>query len=636
MPSLVPVSNNSRTTVPTNGGGNGYGSNQMGNYFNSTYNAYGYGIPQPPGTGHPGVDDIKRIDMSLKSGIESEVRWALSSLTRMTIHQAINLETDPFVGHELIKYFIKPYQLIHEKKPELVTQDIMTFSLDSLLTLRNLSQDLVNQQWLSQVTSFKKSLVESVKFLSNWFYHPQGREAGDKLYKFDSQFAEALNYLVDLLEPLTCYYINNGKNDPLFNILLHTLVNTTDKNLFVNLLKCLSHLLIVWDKTAKGNEDGEDFDQHEDELVQDDDNNNTRSTNNCIDAITESQLETIVNTLLVADNEMNNAVLEFLKMYLFSEALHEKYSSSVKDSQKHRLRKLLQINTSMANFNTIMKSLPILLVSNLPLNDPVTDAKIPKLNLTKRSQYSGVPTVAPELTPELYKIIIGFPEPIRASTWLHCCYEPTGTEQGEVTQISIWKAYENQFQEVWKLNPNGELNNSYKPLLVAVDFIKNVTKAFPYAEAKVITLPPVDGEEGSKKKFVIKGIQPRQFPVKTGNYEALKPMTDTAVDTGDENLPVGHIDAKKFQNYLSSTTDTILYSDGNNKISKEIWNSINESSHDIIEYIISEVLDASNLDSKESNIFRLYNGYWLPELVYANPSLIEKGIIDANWLKYLL
>ena len=29
------------------------------------------------------------------------------------------------------------------------------------------------------------------------------------------------------------------------------------------------------------------------------------------------------------------------------------------------------------------------------------------------------------------------------------------TEQAEVTQISIWKAYETQFQEIWKPNDRG-------------------------------------------------------------------------------------------------------------------------------------------------------------------------------------
>lgn len=634
MPSLAPITTNSRVTVSLNGS---TPTTVPGNYYGSQFNSYGYGANQNPGNGHQGVDDLRRIIMSLKSGLESEVAWSLSLLTRYTIQPSISLEGDPFLGHELIKYFIIPYQLLAEKKYDLINQNIMTYSLDSLLTLRNLSQDLSNQQWLSQIPSFKKSLIELLKFLANWFYHPQGKEV-TSLMKYDNQFLEALNYLVDLLEPLTCYYIDNSKTDLLFHLLLNTLVVTPDKNLFVGILKCLSHLLIVWDRNSQTNEDGVDIDgrHHDDELEQDEDDVN--STNNCIDSITDSQLETITNTLLVGDNEINNAVLEFLKMYLFSEALHEKYPSSVKDSQKHRLRKLLQLSSSRGSFNTLMKQLPLLVVSNLPLNEPIESKQAPSLNLTKRSKYSGMPIAPPALTDELFRIIVLFPEPMRASTWLHCCYEPTTTEQGEVTQISIWKAYESQFQEVWKPNAEGVFQQKYKPLLTAVDFIKNVTKAFPYAEAKVISLPPSNGEQTPSKKFIIRGIQPRQFPVSIdiGNYDALKPMSDVAVDTGDESLPIGHIDTNKFQQILSTAVDTILFTDANNKISKETLNLINASSHDLLEYIILEVLDGSTLESKENAVFRLYNSYWLPDLVYANPSLIEQEIIDPNWIKYLL
>ena len=106
---------------------------------------------------------------------------------------------------------------------------------------------------------------------------------------------------MDLLEPLTCYYIDNSKNDALFNILLNTLMITTDRNLFINILKCISHLLIIWDKgaKAKAEEDGNGDDEDED-LAQEEEEE-VKLTNNCIDSISDSQLETIINTLLIAD-----------------------------------------------------------------------------------------------------------------------------------------------------------------------------------------------------------------------------------------------------------------------------------------------------------------------------------------------
>ena len=630
MSQLNPISVSSRNFVNASGG------NELNGYGNS-FNGYGY--VAPIGYNHRGAEDVDRIKMSLKSGIDSEIRWALSTLTRVSLHPSFVLENQEFVGHELIKYFLKPYQLIVEKKAKKVTQDILVLSLDALLTLRNLVQDLANQQWLSQIKNFKKNITEALRFLTNWFFHNNGHYY--QLQQFDNQFKEALGYLVDLIEPLSCYYIDNTKNDSLFQILLNTSILTTDKSLFVNIVRCLSHLLIIRDKSLKVEEEVDVAGNAEDDTKE-----LERTPNNCIDSIKDSHLEIFVNQLLISDNELNAAVLEFLKLYLTSKALHPEYPNSVKDSQLFRLQYLLQVNTSRATFNTIIKQLPLLIVSNLPLNEPSNIKPITQLNLTKRSLYSGVPTTLPELSEELYSIIVRFPEPLRATTWLRCCYEPYFPHQttdeenaevipGEVTQISLWKAYEKQFQEIWE--PSDSSASLYKSLLPAVDFIKNVSHAFPNSEAMVVNLDAV-ASETPKKKFIIKGIQPRQFAVNidVGNYEAVKPSPVSSINPGENyKLPIGHIDKEKFDHSLNRLSEGIL-AEGS-RISKDLdfLNPINTTSFELLDYIINEVLETRE-NSPEENIFRLYNSHWLPDLVYTNPSLVESGLINSKWLKYLI
>lgn len=630
MSQLNPISVSSRNFVNASGG------NELNGYGNS-FNGYGY--VAPIGYNHRGAEDVDRIKMSLKSGIDSEIRWALSTLTRVSLHPSFVLENQEFVGHELIKYFLKPYQLIVEKKAKKVTQDILVLSLDALLTLRNLVQDLANQQWLSQIKNFKKNITEALRFLTNWFFHNNGHYY--QLQQFDNQFKEALGYLVDLIEPLSCYYIDNTKNDSLFQILLNTSILTTDKSLFVNIVRCLSHLLIIRDKSLKVEEEVDVAGNAEDDTKE-----LERTPNNCIGSIKDSHLEIFVNQLLISDNELNAAVLEFLKLYLTSEALHPEYPNSVKDSQLFRLQYLLQVNTSRATFNTIIKQLPLLIVSNLPLNEPSNIKPITQLNLTKRSLYSGVPTTLPELSEELYSIIVRFPEPLRATTWLRCCYEPYFPHQttdeenaevipGEVTQISLWKAYEKQFQEIWE--PSDSSASLYKSLLPAVDFIKNVSHAFPNSEAMVVNLDAV-ASETPKKKFIIKGIQPRQFAVNidVGNYEAVKPSPVSSINPGENyKLPIGHIDKEKFDHSLNRLSEGIL-AEGS-RISKDLdfLNPINTTSFELLDYIINEVLETRE-NSPEENIFRLYNSHWLPDLVYTNPSLVESGLINSKWLKYLI
>ena len=62
------------------------------------------------GTGNPGVLVMSRVLMSLRSGIDTEIVWALSTLTEYssTNTSLLNLESAEFVGHELMNYFFRP------------------------------------------------------------------------------------------------------------------------------------------------------------------------------------------------------------------------------------------------------------------------------------------------------------------------------------------------------------------------------------------------------------------------------------------------------------------------------------------------------------------------------------------------
>ncbi|CUM67418.1 uncharacterized protein PRCAT00005112001 [Priceomyces carsonii] len=624
LPTPTPISvANAKKTLYLQSGSNGFGTTN------------GYLQNALIGSGHQGPDIMTRISMSLKSGIDSEIEWALSYLTHLSCSDGhlIKFEKAPFLGHELIKHFVKPFQLLLDRKE--ISQKMMLLSLDSILTLRNAAQDLGNQQWLSEITSLRKSIVEVLKFFVGWFYKDTSKSY--QLQQFSDQFRECLNYLVDLAEPLSCYYIDNTKNDTLFNQFLLLATMTKDKYLLLGSLKCLTHLLIV--RHSSGEKDEGQNRQQEDDVVE-------IAPNNCIDAIQEDQLENFVNYLLLNDNDVVVTVLEFLKQFLSSEALHPQYPKSIKNSQLYRLQKLLQLKSSKANFHTLAKQLPILLVSGLPLNDPSKLPVIPQLNLTKRSRFVGVPSTIPDLPKQLYDIVVKFPEPLRATTWLRCCYEPCsvgtkgvegGVAPGEVTQISLWKSYEKQFEEVWqtsKTQPNPE----WPSLLPAVEFIKNVNNAFPNSEAMVVNLETETPGQAPKKKFIIKGIQPRQFAVNidVGNYEAVRRNTSDSQAQDETNLEIGHIDPGKFEHSINHLADYILSNSASLSISLNEFNQINQISLELLDYIASEVLEKSSSSDDLQGIFKLYNRHWLCDIVYANPELLEKGIVSNRWFKYLI
>lgn len=585
------------------------------------------------GAGHMGIGPLDRIIMSLNSGIELEIEYALSTLSYYSCNEPtlLSFNTYPLMGHELVKYFIKPYHLISENKADQLTLGMVSLSVESLLSLRNAVQDLPNQQWLCQIKLFRKYAVEALKFLVGWFYTPQ--EKNYKLSEYSELFRESLNHLLDVLDPLTCFYVDNAKNDPLFHQLLILLVNTSDKNVLIVTIKCLTHLLFLGGTNAISPKVSED---------------SAPEANNVIDAIQPEHLSVIVRNLFVKDDEITYYALQFVKQYLFSEALHPQYIQSVKSSQLHRLRKLADAHTNKRNLHVLMKQLPELIVAKLPLVDPLKVSHQIPVRLAKRSTYSGVPTTTAKLSNQLYSIIIAFPEPLRATTWLRCCYEPytsvskagddsSDLSAGEVTQISLWKAYENQFEAIWR----ERLNPDWPNLLPAVDFIKNVSLAFPNSEAMVVNMPTSDAAQQPRKKFIIKGIQPRQYPVsiELGNFEALRRIPASTEDNLPAGKSVGGVDESAFDLALNKYNASILSaSDGLSgpEDTHAPWYSpINALSRDILGRVVDDLLEP-DMNGEFKNIFRQYNKEWLPDLVYANPGLVEENYVDGKWLLYLL
>lgn len=84
------------------------------------------------------------------------------------------------------------------------------------------------------------------------------------------------------------------------------------------------------------------------------------------------------------------------------------------------------------------------------------------------------------------------PEPARSNRWLSEALQED--EEGGVTQIAIWKAYEAAFK-----------SNQSTKMLEATVMIHNASKVFDNASAQIIG-------EGKEKKFIIKGVRPRTTP----------------------------------------------------------------------------------------------------------------------------
>ncbi|KAI9708578.1 MAG: Chromatin structure-remodeling complex protein rsc9 [Bogoriella megaspora] len=102
----------------------------------------------------------------------------------------------------------------------------------------------------------------------------------------------------------------------------------------------------------------------------------------------------------------------------------------------------------------------------------------------------------PKLSHDLVEQLLKYEEPDRSSHWLRACFEDDPV--GEMTQIALWQAYQGCF---------GPLVTSTNPLLIAGDFIKNVSSTFIGASAQVADA------SSSTPKYIIKGIKPRMLPI---------------------------------------------------------------------------------------------------------------------------
>lgn len=111
-----------------------------------------------------------------------------------------------------------------------------------------------------------------------------------------------------------------------------------------------------------------------------------------------------------------------------------------------------------------------------------------------------VPEVTPTIPDDLLDDILKLPEPQRAIWWMRSSFE--ANPHSEITQIALWQAYQQRFA--------AHVNSGPKPqqMLIANDFIKNVSAAFPTAKPQMIK-----GENGQSNRFVINGIAPREVPM---------------------------------------------------------------------------------------------------------------------------
>lgn len=415
-----------------------------------------------------GVDDLTRMKMAIMSGIPEEVKWALKKYLAYSnkAPYMISLKDLPELL-PLFKKFIRDLEPLIERFDEpligdSVSLDYLQTGLNSILILRNLAQDTESVQVLVADKYIKKFVLHVLQR----FELVARADPRWQVYESNASFFNELtHYVLDIMEAISSYIAPAKKDDMYFQTLLSLFNYTKDRYMVISILRSLSRLLV----------------------------RSVADEESAADNLDEQTLSKIVSFLIIeCDSELMTAALDFLYQYILPGP--ERIALLLGDSHRFSilttvLPKLLTYNISQPDYSILDKT---------------------SIKLVKRLR-PPAPTVAPDLDKELFEQILAMNEPMRSTTWLRCCFEPV--VDAEFTQINLWRAYESRFAQ--------PVRETGRKLLPAVEFIKNVSNAFSEASAMVIT----DSSTG-KKRFVMKGIQPRPKPLRIpeGEIAAKHPL----------------------------------------------------------------------------------------------------------------
>lgn len=414
-----------------------------------------------PGTGFIGPNIYVRAQMALQSGIPDEEQYALHHLVKISHERGDKYRFDQFPGlaDALVKKGLQVTSLFYDIDWDVMydeeffagdeetlnaldgTPDIMQklksripiISDDSVLDLdfvaqmnriteaalvmRNMALQEENASYLARLP-LVQDLIAVVLNLPN---HPS--------------IVEMRHYILDVAEQVL-KYTDIGSQDPAYQGLLQQVLST-DRGAIATSLRTLSRIAMTHPAPKR------------------------------LDDVPMAVLRAIQQHLLIDDEELRSAALDFLGQY-----------TSISDNVENLLR--------IVDAEALGRQLSRLV---LFYAKEYRDVKS-----SKRREVEEPIAPVPRLSKSLVESLLRLEEPERSSEWLRICF--VADSSSEMTQISLWQAYQGTFAPYHATHPH----------LIAGDFIKNVSTTFQGATAQV----------AGSNKYVIKGIRSRKVPVDTG------------------------------------------------------------------------------------------------------------------------
>ncbi|KAF2804713.1 RSC complex subunit Rsc9 [Mytilinidion resinicola] len=420
-----------------------------------------------PGTGFMGPNIYIRALLSLQSCTDEEEAYALHHLVKISHERGDKYRFDGFPGlaEALVSRVIGASSLFYDVKFEISyleeEMDLgihvlngLTGTSDLLQRIRTLTAlDMQDDLLPAEVTTALGRINEAGLILRNMTMLEENAAFLSKIPSIRDLIVVVLNlphhaavvelqhYLLEIAEQLTKFWTLDSQ-DPLYRSLLAQ-IESNDRGRIITSLRAIARISM------------------------------TLEVNNRLMDVPAKALQQICDWLLVEDEELRNACLDFLYQF-----------TSIMDN--------VDIFVHEVNVESLVQQLVRFLLYNNTLLEERRSNRPP-------TRHQIVADTPQKLSIPIIEQLVTLDEPERSSQWLRACFEEDPT--GEITQIALWSAYNQAFNDVMQAEP------LHKMLMPAKDFITNVSSTFPGATAQVLQI------SATQQKYTIRGIRARATPV---------------------------------------------------------------------------------------------------------------------------
>ncbi|KAI1766952.1 hypothetical protein GGR53DRAFT_484177 [Hypoxylon sp. FL1150] len=428
--------------------------------------------PAIPGIGFEGPNIYMRCLQALRSGIPAEQSFALNHLVKISFERGDKYKFESFLGlaEGLIEKALEISSLFYgvdwqisymndqgshsgeSENSEIAILDGLNGTSDILDRISKVKPKPVLDHMqpaefsdrLLRITEAVLTIRNMVMLVENSIYMADVYPLKDllciilRLPELE-MLVEIKHFALDTAEQLTPWLMLDS-DDPLYQTLLLQLYST-DRGTILTSLRAISRISMNLEATNK------------------------------LQNVPAIVLQNIINWLLLNDEELMDACLDFLYQYTAVVANVEFLLKAV--NMEHVVPHLVRL---LAHGSKRVKE------------DRVLEPE------RKAPASEEVATLPPDLQEELTKT----DEPQRCFKWLQSLFEED--PESHITQIAIWQAYQSSF---------GALAGGSRNVLSAADFIRNVSHVFSKARAQIIRSQRSEQSD----LFIIEGIRARTMPI---------------------------------------------------------------------------------------------------------------------------